>query len=60
MQIPKPQLGKSQYATSVSSKQCVSTSKDLITDNRNWLTGKTVRACMCLRSWWIGPLQNEL
>jgi hypothetical protein len=47
-------------ATSVSSEQCFSISKNLITDNRNRLAGKTVRACMCLRSWWIGPLKNEL
>ncbi|CAG8663265.1 2719_t:CDS:1, partial [Diversispora eburnea] len=37
-------------ATSVSSEQCFSISKNLITDNRNWLVGKTIRACMCLRS----------
>jgi len=47
-------------ATSVSSEQCFSISKNLITDNRNRLASKTVRACMCLRSWWIGPLKNEL
>ncbi|CAG8524961.1 2480_t:CDS:2 [Diversispora eburnea] len=38
-------------ATSVSSEQCFSISKNLITDNRNRLAGKTVRVYMCLRSW---------
>lgn len=47
-------------ATSVASEQCFSASKNLITDNRNRLVGKTVRACMCLRSWFNGPLKNEL
>lgn len=46
-------------ATSVSSEQCFSSSKNLITDNRNRLLGKTVRACMCLKSWWAGPLENN-
>jgi hypothetical protein len=61
-----PNLSKMAYdylsipATSVPSEQCFSASKNLITDNRNRLAGKTVRACMCLRSWWIGPLKNEL
>ena len=39
-------------STSVPSEQCFSTSKHLITDTRNRLAGKTVRACMCLKSWW--------
>ena len=38
-------------ATSVPSEQCFSISKNLITNNRNRLMGKTVRMCMCLRSW---------
>ena len=36
-------------ATSVPSEQCFSISKNLITDNRNRLLGKTVRACICLK-----------
>lgn len=47
-------------ATSVPSEQCFSISKNLITDNRNRLLGKTIRACMCLKSWWAGPLKNNL
>jgi len=46
-------------ATSVPSEQCFSTSKNLISSNRNRLIGKTVRACMCLKSWWTGPLENN-
>jgi hAT family protein len=46
-------------ASSVPSEQCFSSSKNLITDNRNRLLGKTVRACMCLKSWWTGPLKNS-
>jgi hypothetical protein len=45
-------------STSVPSEQCFSTSKNLITDKRNRLAGKTVRACMCLRSWLLGPLND--
>jgi hypothetical protein len=44
-------------ATSVPSEQCFSISKNLITDNRNHLAGKTVRICMCLKSW--GNFLNE-
>ena len=40
--------------TSVPSEQCFSISKNLITNQRNRLAGKTVRACMCLKSWWSG------
>ena len=43
-------------STSVPSEQCFSISKNLITDKRNRLAGKTVRACMCLRSWWTSTL----
>ena len=38
-------------ATSVPAKQCFSMSKNLITDKRNCLLDKTVRACMYLKSW---------
>jgi len=38
-------------ATSVLSEQYFSISKNLITDNRNRLAGKTVRICICLKSW---------
>ncbi len=38
-------------AISVSSEQYFSICKNLITDNRNQLAGKTVRASMCLKSW---------
>jgi hypothetical protein len=38
-------------ATSVPSEQCFSISKNLITNNRNRLIGKTVRISMCLKSW---------
>ena len=46
-------------ATSVPSEQCFSISKNLITSNRNQLLGKTVRACMCLKSWWTSSIINE-
>ena len=46
-------------AISISSKQSFSICKNLITDKRNRLLGKTVRYCMYLKSWWTGPL-NEL
>ena len=45
-------------STSVPSEQCFSISKNLITNQRNRLAGKTVRACMCLKSWWSGPLND--
>ena len=38
-------------ATSVPSEQSFSLSKNLITDTRNRLLGKTVQACICLKSW---------
>ncbi|CAB5357790.1 unnamed protein product [Rhizophagus irregularis] len=40
-------------ATSVPSEQSFSVGKNLITDKRNCLAGKTIRICMCLQSWWI-------
>ena len=46
-------------ATSIPFEQCFSTSKNLILSNRNQLIEKTVRVCMCLKSWWTGPLQNN-
>jgi len=45
-------------STSVPSEQCFSISKNLITNQRNRLAGKTVRACMCLKSWWSGLLND--
>jgi len=45
-------------STSVSSEQCFSISKNLITNQRNRLAGKTVRAYMYLKSWWLGLLNN--
>jgi len=39
-------------STSVPSEQCFSLSKNLISDNRNKLAGKTIRICMTLKSWW--------
>ncbi|CAB5382253.1 unnamed protein product [Rhizophagus irregularis] len=39
-------------ATSVPSEQSFSVGKNLITDKRNCLAGKTIRICMCLQSWW--------
>ena len=38
-------------ATSVSSKQVFSMRKNLITDKRNHLAGKTIRMCLYLKSW---------
>ncbi|GES89785.1 zinc finger BED domain-containing protein RICESLEEPER 2-like [Rhizophagus clarus] len=38
-------------STSVPSEECFSISKNLITDKRNKLAGKTIRSCMCLKSW---------
>ena len=46
-------------ATSVPVEQVFSTSKNLITKRRNRLLSKTIRACMCLKSWWQGPLANN-
>ena len=43
-------------ATSVASEECFSLGKNLITDKRNCLAGKTIRNCMCLRSWWSGEI----
>ena len=40
-------------ATSVPSEESFSAGKNLITDKRNRLAGKTIRVCMCLRSWWM-------
>jgi hypothetical protein len=45
-------------STSVASEQCFSISKNLITSPRNRLAGKTIRSCMCLKSWLSGPLNN--
>jgi hypothetical protein len=45
-------------STSVPSEQCFSISKNLITDNRNRLAGKTIRASMCLKSWWTSILKE--
>ncbi|GES82755.1 zinc finger BED domain-containing protein RICESLEEPER 2-like [Rhizophagus clarus] len=39
-------------STSVPSEQCFSAGKYLITDTRNRLAEKTVRACIALKSWW--------
>ncbi|GBC51393.1 zinc finger BED domain-containing protein 1-like [Rhizophagus irregularis DAOM 181602=DAOM 197198] len=46
-------------ATSVPSEQVFSSEKNLITDKRNWLVGKTIRMCLCLRSWWLLSLFNS-
>jgi len=43
-------------ATSVPSEQSFSIGKNLITDKRNCLAGKTIRVCMCLKSWWTSLL----
>ena len=56
MQYPKMARMAQDYmaipATSIPSERCFSTSKNLITPNRNRLSEKTARACMCLKSWW--------
>ena len=46
-------------ATSVSSEESFSLGKNLITDKRNHLAGKTIRICMCLKSWWSGGLVDR-
>ena len=38
-------------ATSVPSEESFSAGKNLITDKKNRLAGKTIRVYMCLRSW---------
>jgi len=43
-------------ATSVPSEEIFSLGKNLITDKRNRLAGKTIRVCMYLKSWWTGEL----
>ena len=45
-------------ATSVPSEQSFSVGKNLITDKRNCLAGKTIRICMCLKSWWVNLLNK--
>ena len=45
-------------STSVPSEECFSISKNLITDTRNRLAGKTIRSCMCLKSWLLGSLSS--
>ncbi|GES82328.1 zinc finger BED domain-containing protein RICESLEEPER 2-like [Rhizophagus clarus] len=45
-------------STSVPSEECFSISKNLITDKRNKLAGKTIRSCMCLKSWISGSLSD--
>ena len=45
-------------STSVPSEEFFSISKNLITDTRNRLAGKTIRSCMCLKSWLLGPLSS--
>jgi hypothetical protein len=47
-------------STSVPSEECFSISKNLITDKRNKLAGKTIRSCMCLKSWFSGSLSDLL
>jgi hypothetical protein len=44
--------------TSVASEECFSIGKNLITPTHNRLAGKTIRSCMCLKSWLSGPLNN--
>lgn len=46
-------------ATSVPAEQSFSLSKNLITERRNRMLSKTVRECICLKSWWQGPLKNS-
>ena len=45
--------------TSVPFEQSFSITKNLITNNRNCLIGKTVRISMCLKSWWTNFLNDE-
>ena len=45
-------------STSVPSEKCFSISKNLITDHRNRLIEKTIRASMCLKSWLSESLNN--
>ncbi|GES73161.1 zinc finger BED domain-containing protein RICESLEEPER 2-like [Rhizophagus clarus] len=45
-------------STSVPSKECFLISKNLITDKRNKLAGKTIRSYMCLKSWISGSLSD--
>jgi len=46
-------------ATSVPSEQSFSMGKNLITDKRNRLAGKTIRFCMCLKSWWTSFFKKK-
>jgi hypothetical protein len=43
-------------ATSVPSEEIFSLGKNLITDKRNRLAGKTIRVCISLKSWWTSGL----
>ncbi|GET55653.1 ribonuclease H-like domain-containing protein [Rhizophagus irregularis DAOM 181602=DAOM 197198] len=45
-------------STSVPSEECFSISKNLITDKRNKLAGKTIKSCMCLKSWFSSSLSD--
>ncbi|RGB28288.1 hypothetical protein C1646_768012 [Rhizophagus diaphanus] len=47
-------------STSVCSEEYFSTSKNLITDMHNKLAGKTIRSCMCLKSWLSGSLGDDI
>ena len=46
-------------ATSVLSEESFSLGKNLITDKKNRLAGKTICICMCLKSWWSGGLVDR-
>jgi hypothetical protein len=47
-------------ATTTPSERAFSVAGNLIADNRSRLVSKTVRASMCLRSWYAGPLGEVL
>ena len=45
--------------TNILSEESFFLSKNLITDKRNCLAGKTICICMCLKSWWSGGLVDR-
>jgi len=46
-------------STSVASERAFSCGKNMITDKRSQLAAKTVRAALCLQSWYKGPLKAK-
>ena len=46
-------------STSVPVERVFSGGTDLISKKRCSLSAESIQACMCLKSWWKGPLKDE-